>query len=87
MNGKEVVFLSSFKDYRTVGGIQFPFRIESQAKGNENRQEIVITRVELDTPIDDARFALPHDAGEAGRERQALTSPGGLARTVAAGIP
>jgi hypothetical protein len=58
-DGKEVVFLSSFKDYRAVGGILFPFRISSQAKGNENRQEIVITRVELDTPIDDARFTLP----------------------------
>ena len=58
VNGKEVVFQSSFTDYRTVGGLQFPFRIESQAKGNENRQQIVITRVELNSPIDDARFAL-----------------------------
>ncbi len=61
-DGKEVVYLSSFKDYRTVGGLQFPFRIESQAKGNENHQEIVITRVELNTPIADARFALPKTA-------------------------
>jgi hypothetical protein len=61
-NGKESLFLSSFRDYRTVGGIQFPFKISSRAIGNENRQEIVITRVELDTPIDDARFALPKAA-------------------------
>jgi hypothetical protein len=58
-NGKEMMFVSSFEDYRAVGGIQFPFRTSSAAKGNENRQEIVITRVELNTPIDDARFALP----------------------------
>jgi hypothetical protein len=57
-NGKETVFVSSFKDYRAVGGIQFPFRIESRAQGNESRQEIVITRVELNTPIHEARFAL-----------------------------
>jgi hypothetical protein len=61
-NGKETLFLSSFKDYRAIGGILFPFTISSRAIGNENRQEIVITRVELDTPIDDARFALPKAA-------------------------
>jgi hypothetical protein len=61
-NGKESLFISSFKDYRTVGGIQFPFKISSRAIGNENQQEIVITRVELETPIDDARFALPKAA-------------------------
>jgi hypothetical protein len=64
VNGAETVFLSTFADYRTVAGIQFPFRISSRAMGNENRQEIVITRVELDTPIDDARFALPIRASE-----------------------
>jgi hypothetical protein len=63
-NGKEIVFVSSFKDYRAVGGIQFPFRISSEAKGNENRQEIVITRVELNTPIADARFAMPKAAAK-----------------------
>jgi hypothetical protein len=63
-NGKEIVFLSSFKDYRPVGGIQFPFRISSEAKGNENRQEIVITRVELNTPIALSRFALPKAAAK-----------------------
>jgi len=61
-NGKETLFLSSFKDYRSAGGILFPFAISSRSIGNENRQEIVITRVELDTPIDDARFALPKAA-------------------------
>ncbi len=61
-SGKVTRFLSSFNDYRTVGGILFPFRITSRAIGNENRQEIVITRVDLDTPIDDARFGLPRAA-------------------------
>ena len=61
-NGKVTRFLSSFSDYRTVGGISFPFRITSRAIGNENRQEIVITRVELDAPIEEARFALPKAA-------------------------
>jgi hypothetical protein len=69
-NGKEIVFLSSFKDYRAVGGIQFPFRISSEAKGNESRQEIVITRVELNTPIADARFSLPKGAAKPVRKPQ-----------------
>jgi hypothetical protein len=69
-NGREMVFSSSFGDYRTVGGLQFPFRTSSRSKGNENRQEIVITRVELNMPIEDARFALPKAAAEpAGRAK------------------
>jgi hypothetical protein len=63
-NGKEVVFLSSFTDYRAVGGLLFPFHIESQAKGNENRQQIVITRVDLNSPIDDGKFTLPKAAAK-----------------------
>jgi hypothetical protein len=63
-NGREMVFSSSFGDYRTVDGLQFPFRTSSRSQGNETRQEIVITRVELDMPIEDAQFALPKPAAE-----------------------
>lgn len=64
VNGALMMLRSTFADYRTIAGIQFPFRISSRTQGNENHQEIVITRVELDTPIDDARFALPPKAAE-----------------------
>jgi hypothetical protein len=58
-------------------------------EGNVNRQEIVITRGGLDTRKGDTRLssrpATPEPSGEAG-EAEALTSRGGIARTVAAGI-
>jgi len=63
-NGREMVFSSSFGDYRTVDGFQFPFQTSSRSQGNETRQEIVITRVELNMPIEDAQFALPRAAAE-----------------------
>jgi hypothetical protein len=69
-NGKETLFLSSFKDYRRISGLLFPFRISSRAIGNENRQEIVLTRVELDVPIADARFAMPKPAMKPAGSRQ-----------------
>jgi hypothetical protein len=59
VNGRTTVFESSFSDYRTVNGLSLPFRIDSRANRNEGRQEIVITRVELNAPIGDARFSLP----------------------------
>jgi hypothetical protein len=78
VNGKEVIFQSSSK---TAGRSGLQFRIESQAGRNGTR--IVITRVELNSPIDDARFAAEAAAKPQGSA--ALTSPGDC-RTVAAGI-
>ena len=65
MNGTTTVFQSSFADYRAVRGLRLPFRIRSHAQGNEGRQEIVITNVELNAPIDEARFALARPAEKA----------------------
>ncbi len=63
-NGREMVFESTFGDYRKVLGIPFPFRTSSRTKGNENRQEIVITRVELNMPVADARFLPPKPSAD-----------------------
>jgi hypothetical protein len=62
MDGKTMLFESSFTDYRVVDGLKLPFRIDARARGGDNRQEIVITRVELNAPIDEARFSLPKSA-------------------------
>jgi outer membrane lipoprotein-sorting protein len=49
---------SFFTDYRKVGELLFPFRIESGAGGRVT-QTIVFEKVEVNPPIDDSRFSMP----------------------------
>ena len=56
INGKPVVFESDFLDYRDVGGVKYPFQIVSAMKGSAQKQKIAFTKIESNTPIDDARF-------------------------------
>ena len=46
-------------DYRTVAGLLFPHRIEVGPKGSPERQRLVIRLIEVNPPLDDARFAMP----------------------------
>jgi hypothetical protein len=59
VEGRPVDFITNVGDYRSVQGLQFPFRIEVGPKGSIDRQKLVLTRVEVNPPIDDARFAMP----------------------------
>jgi outer membrane lipoprotein-sorting protein len=45
-------------NYKPVSGLMFPFSIETKLKGQTVNQ-IVIEKIELDTPIDDAVFKMP----------------------------
>ncbi|HXO30306.1 MAG TPA: hypothetical protein VOA80_23360 [Thermoanaerobaculia bacterium] len=56
INGKPVVFESDFTDYRDAGGVKYPFQIESSIKGSAQKQKITFTKIEINAPIDDARF-------------------------------
>jgi hypothetical protein len=49
---------SFFTDYRRIGGLRFPFRIESGVGGRVT-QIIVFDRVEVNPPIADSRFEMP----------------------------
>lgn len=46
-------------DYKEVGGVYFPFSVENGAKGSPNRSSITYDKIEINTAIDDARFAMP----------------------------
>lgn len=47
-------------DYREIaGGFLWPFSLESGAAGRPEKQRIRLESVEVDPPIDDARFAMP----------------------------
>lgn len=48
-----------FSDYRDVGGLKIPHRFESGLSGAKERMSIILDTVELNTPIERARFAPP----------------------------
>jgi hypothetical protein len=56
INGKPVVFESDFSDYREAGGVKFAFQIDSWMQGSSQKQKIAFTKIEINPPIDDARF-------------------------------
>jgi hypothetical protein len=59
VEGRPVDFVTNVGDYRTVQGLAFPFRIEVGPQGSLDRQKLVLTKVEVNPPIADARFAMP----------------------------
>ncbi len=61
--GREVVMRTWYDDFREVGGVKVPFRIESQWHVLE--RTLVIQSVEVNAPIDDARFVMPRPEGMA----------------------
>ena len=46
-------------DYREVDGLVLPHGFENGPKGAAERQRLVITKVELNPELDDARFSVP----------------------------
>jgi Outer membrane lipoprotein-sorting protein len=54
-----------YGDYEEVGGIYYPFAVESGRKGNPNRSQLSVEKVELNVPLDDALFSMPAAKPEA----------------------
>ena len=48
-----------YGDYEQVGGIYFPFAIESGQKGDPDRVRYTVEKVELNVPVEDTIFAKP----------------------------
>ena len=59
IRGRPTVLESSFSDFREVGGIVFPHRIETRVRDRPQVLEIEVEKIELDPELDDARFRLP----------------------------
>jgi hypothetical protein len=53
------VFESYFRDYRRVKGLMYAFEIDSGMLGQPANQKIVIEKVDVNPPLDDARFQKP----------------------------
>jgi len=46
-------------DYKEIGGLILPYTITQGAKGNPQKQTIIVEKIELDPVLDDARFKMP----------------------------
>ncbi len=57
--GQEVSLETTFGDYRETGGVLFPRSIETSVPGRPRRLQIVVENVEVNPPLDDARFRMP----------------------------
>ena len=59
IRGSEIEFVSTIGDYKEVGGLLFPYSIESGAKGHPEKQNIIIDKIELNPKLEDARYKMP----------------------------
>jgi outer membrane lipoprotein-sorting protein len=64
--GTEMDGETTFSDYKDVDGLMQPFSMESGAKEMPQKQKLTFTKIELNVPLDDARFAVPAGATSAG---------------------
>jgi hypothetical protein len=46
-------------NYKEVSGILMPHSLEAGPTGSSERQKITLEKIEINVPIDDARFAIP----------------------------
>jgi outer membrane lipoprotein-sorting protein len=49
-----------FHDFREVKGLKYAFLIESEQPGTDQVQKIVAAKIEVNVPIDEARFGKPN---------------------------
>jgi hypothetical protein len=63
VRGAEVETRTDLGNYDTVDGLVVPFLFEIGQKGNPNTQKLRITKVEVNVPIEDARFTFPKGQG------------------------
>lgn len=59
VRGRQMILENVFSDFREVGGIVFPHRIETHVKDRPQVLTILVSKVELDPDLDDARFRMP----------------------------
>jgi hypothetical protein len=82
--GTEMDGETTFSDYKDVDGLMQPFSMEVGTK--EMKQKLAFTKIELNVPLDDARFAVPAGATGASAPAAAAadSTKAGSATTAAA---
>jgi outer membrane lipoprotein-sorting protein len=59
IRGTEMEMETIVGDYKEVNGLMLPHSVDAGAKGSPQRQKLVIEKIEINVPIDDARFKMP----------------------------
>jgi outer membrane lipoprotein-sorting protein len=59
IRGTDVENVTTVGDYKEVGGLMIAHAMESSQKGSPQKQKMLFSKIELDVPIDDARFKMP----------------------------
>jgi outer membrane lipoprotein-sorting protein len=59
VRGSEMEVESTVGDYKEVGGLLIPHSIQNGAKGQPQKQNIIVENVELNPPLEDSRFKMP----------------------------
>ena len=59
VRGAERAFEQSLGDYKQSGGVYFPYSIEVNVKGSQNRQKYTYDRIETNVPLNDSSFVRP----------------------------
>ena len=59
MSGVEVENETVIGGWKAVDGVMYPHSIDAGQKGHPQRQKMTIEKIEVNVPIDDARFRMP----------------------------
>ena len=59
VRGTEIETTTSIGDYKEVGGLMVPHAMETTQAGSPQSRKVTIEKIELNVPIDDARFKMP----------------------------
>ena len=59
IRGAEREFETTLGDYKQAGGVYFPYSIEVNVKGSQNRQKYTYDKIETNVSLADSRFARP----------------------------
>jgi hypothetical protein len=67
VEGRKMEILNRIGDYRDVDGVKLPHAFEAGAEGVQETQVLHFDKIEVNVPIDDARFAMPSGKSKAAR--------------------
>jgi len=59
IRGTETEVEASMGDFKEVEGLMLAHAVQSGAKGSPQRQTITVQKIEINPPLDDARFKMP----------------------------
>lgn len=75
IRGSEAELETTIGDYKEVEGLLIPFNFQAGAKGSDQKQNIVIDKVEINPTIDVARFKMPAAGKSAAAPAAAAAAP------------